>query len=55
MARIKGGMNAKKKHNRTLKLAKGYRGARSKQYRIARNVFDDDLCVAKEKRDGTFC
>ena len=29
MARIKGGMNAKKKHNRTLKLAKGYRGARS--------------------------
>ena len=32
MARIKGGLNAKKKHNRTLKLAKGYRGARSKQY-----------------------
>ena len=36
MARVKGGMNAKKKHNRTLKLAKGYRGARSKQYRIAK-------------------
>ena len=36
MARIKGGLNAKKKHNRTLKLAKGYRGARSKQYRIAK-------------------
>ena len=36
MARIKGGMNAKKKHNRVLKLAKGYRGARSKQYRIAK-------------------
>lgn len=36
MARIKGGMNARKKHNRTLKLAKGYRGARSKQYRIAK-------------------
>ena len=36
MARIKGGMNAKKKHNRTLKLAKGSRGARSKQYRIAK-------------------
>ena len=35
MARIKGGLNAKKKHNRVLKLAKGYRGARSKQYRIA--------------------
>ena len=36
MARIKGGLNAKKKHNRTLKLAKGYRGARSKQYRVAK-------------------
>ena len=36
MARIKGGLNARKKHNRVLKLAKGYRGARSKQYRIAK-------------------
>ena len=36
MSRIKGGMNAKKKHNRVLKLAKGYRGARSKQYKIAK-------------------
>ena len=36
MARIKGGLNARKRHNRTLKLAKGYRGARSKQYRIAK-------------------
>ena len=36
MARVKGGMNAKKRHNRTLKLAKGYRGARSKQYRVAK-------------------
>ena len=36
MARIKGGVNAKKKHNKVLKLAKGYRGARSKQYRIAK-------------------
>ncbi|WP_394922378.1 50S ribosomal protein L20 [uncultured Robinsoniella sp.] len=36
MARIKGGMNAKKRHNRTLKLAKGYRGARSKQYKVAK-------------------
>ncbi len=36
MARIKGGLNAKKKHNRILKLAKGYRGARSKQYRVAK-------------------
>ena len=36
MARVKGGANAKKKHNRVLKLAKGYRGARSKQYRVAK-------------------
>ena len=36
MARIKGCLNAKKKHNRVLKLAKGYRGARSKQYRVAK-------------------
>ncbi|MCR5033417.1 MAG: 50S ribosomal protein L20 [Lachnospiraceae bacterium] len=36
MARVKGGMNARKKHNRVLKLAKGYYGARSKQYRIAK-------------------
>lgn len=36
MARVKGAMNAKKRHNRVLKLAKGYRGARSKQYRVAK-------------------
>ena len=36
MARIKGGMNAKRKHNKVLKLAKGFRGARSKQYRVAK-------------------
>ena len=36
MARVKGALNAKKKHNRVLKLAKGYRGARSKQYRVAK-------------------
>ena len=36
MARIKGAINAKKRHKRVLKLAKGYRGARSKQYRIAK-------------------
>ena len=36
MARVKGALNAKKKHNTVLKLAKGYRGARSKQYRVAK-------------------
>ena len=36
MARIKGGANAKAKHNKVLKAAKGYRGSRSKQYRVAK-------------------
>ena len=36
MARVKGALGARKRHNRTLKLAKGYRGARSKQYRVAK-------------------
>ncbi|MBR0382879.1 MAG: 50S ribosomal protein L20 [Eubacterium sp.] len=36
MARVKGAIGAKKRHNRVLKLAKGYRGARSKQYRVAK-------------------
>ena len=36
MARVKGGLGAEKRHNRVLKLAKGYRGARSKQYRVAK-------------------
>ena len=36
MARVEGALGARKRHNRTLKLAKGYRGARSKQYRVAK-------------------
>jgi len=36
MARIKGGLNAKKKHKKVLKLAKGFFGSRSKQYRVAK-------------------
>ena len=54
MARIKGGLNARKKHNRVLKLAKGYRGARSKQYRIAKQSVMRALASAyagrKEKK-----
>ena len=38
MARIKGGMKARRRHNRVLRLAKGYRGARSKQYRVAKQA-----------------
>jgi len=38
MARIKGGVHSRKKHKRTLKLARGYFGARSKQYRAAKQA-----------------
>ena len=36
MARVKGALNARKRHKKVLKLARGYRGARSKQYRVAK-------------------
>jgi len=36
MSRVKGALNARKRHKKVLKLAKGYRGARSKQYRVAK-------------------
>ncbi len=36
MARVKGALNARKRHKKVLKLAKGYQGARSKQYRVAK-------------------
>lgn len=38
MARVKGAMNARKKHKKVLKLAKGYRGSRSKLYRDRKSV-----------------
>ena len=49
MARVKGALNARKKHKKILKLARGSRGARSKQYRIAKQptVFlTASLCTA---------
>ena len=36
MARIKGAVNAHKKRRKIMKLAKGYYGAKSKQYRAAK-------------------
>lgn len=50
MARIKGGVHAKARHNRVLKLAKGYRGARSKQYRVAKQTVMRALSTAYEGR-----
>ena len=51
MARVKGALNAKKRHNRVLKLAKGYRGARSKQYRIAKQSVMRALASAHAGRN----
>ena len=38
MARIKGALHTHKRHKRVLKLAKGYRGAKSKQFRTAKQA-----------------
>lgn len=38
MARIKGAIHTHKRHKRVLKLAKGYRGAKSKQFRTAKQA-----------------
>ena len=38
MARVKGAVNARKKHKKILKLAKGYRGAASRQYRASKQA-----------------
>ena len=35
MARVKKGVNAHKRHKKILKLAKGFYGARSKQFKAA--------------------
>ena len=39
MARVKGGLNAKKKHKRVLKLAKGYRVAKQSVMRALNSSF----------------
>ncbi len=38
MARVKGALHTHKRHKRVLKLAKGYRGAKSKQFRTAKQA-----------------
>ena len=35
MARVKRGVNVKKRHKKILKMAKGYRGAKSKLFKVA--------------------
>lgn len=46
MARVKGGVATKKRRNRVLKLAKGYRGAKSKQFRTAKQAVMKSLNYA---------
>jgi large subunit ribosomal protein L20 len=46
MARVKRAVNAKKKHKKILKLAKGYRGAKSKLYRTANQAVMKSLMYA---------
>ena len=46
MARIKGAVNTRKRHKRILKLAKGYRGAKSKQFRTAKEAVMKSLTYA---------
>lgn len=36
MARVKGALNARKRHKKVLKLARGFYGARGRQYRVAK-------------------
>ena len=46
MARIKGAVTTRKRHKRLLKLAKGYRGAKSKQFRTAKEAVMKSLAYA---------
>jgi len=38
MARVKRGVQSKKRHKKILKQAKGYRGARSRTYKVAKQA-----------------
>ena len=46
MARVKGAMNTRKRHKKILKLAKGYRGGKSKLYRVANQAVMKSLSYA---------
>lgn len=48
--RIKRGKTAHQRHKKYLKLAKGYRGSRSKLYRTARETVERALCFAYRDR-----
>jgi len=46
MARVKGALNTRKKHKKVLKLAKGYRGGKSKLYKTASQAVMKSLVYA---------
>jgi len=46
MARVKRGLNAKKNHKKVLKLAKGYYGAKSNQFKMANQAVMKSLSYA---------
>ena len=50
MARVKSGVTAHKRHKKILKLAKGYRGARSKQFKKANETVMKALYYARRDR-----
>ncbi|NCO51182.1 MAG: 50S ribosomal protein L20 [Deltaproteobacteria bacterium] len=50
MSRVKRGFKARRRRNRVLKLAKGYRGARSKLFRSATEAVDRALNYAFRDR-----
>lgn len=57
MARVKGGFTTHRRHKKILKLAKGYRGAKSKLYRPAHEQVMKSLAYAfahRRKRKGDF-
>ena len=57
MARIKGAVNAKKKHKKVLKLAKGFYGAKSKIFKCANPAVMRSLrsaYIGRKLRKGDF-
>ena len=50
MPRVKRGFKARRRHNRILKLAKGYRGAHGRLYRSAVEAVERALCYAYRDR-----
>ena len=46
MARVKGALSTRKRHKKILKLAKGYRGGKSRLYRVANQAVMKSLSYA---------